>query len=263
MKILMSAICAMAAVCWAGPIEDSARRVLSDYGEAVMPVTAVLKVEAPGASAPQERNLEFLGTVVASNGLMAVSATTLSPFNNMGDAASVGGSRPTTSASRIKIRFSDGIEVPARQVLTDEDADLTFLLPEPEEGKPAPKFPKPVEFAPGVAANVADELFTVGRAGDLFGWAPVLGRLHIIGRVERPRRHYLIAGAFSPGVGAPVFLSDGRPLGLLVVRREPAEPQPGRPAPFQQAIVVLPSETVADLVEQALHTANNSSARRP
>lgn len=260
---MAAAVAAVSVCAAAGPVEESARRVLSEYGMAVVPITAALRVDAPGAAAPQERNLEFLGTVVAANGLTAVSATTLSPFNNLGDAAGISSPRPNVSASRIKIRLADGVEVTARQVLTDEDADLTFLLPEPEEGKPAPKFPKPVEFAPGAAAEVADELFTLGRAGDLFGWSPVVGRAQIIGRVERPRRQYLISGSFSPGVGTPVFLTDGRPLGLLVLRREPSAPQPGRPMPFQQAVVVLPADAVAELVEQAVQAAKNSTDRRP
>jgi len=254
---------ALAATAWAGPLEDTARKALEAYGPAVVSITAVIKIEAPGVpGGAQERPVELFGTVVGPNGLTAVSATSLSPLNNMGAGIEMGGVRPSTSVSRIRIRLADGVEIAARQVLTDEELDLTFLAPEPEDGKPMPAFPKPVEFDRGAAPGIADDILTLGRAGQMFNWAPVIGRAQVIGRIEAPRRLYLFAGAYIGGVGTPLLTADGRPFGIVVLRREPTDPRPGEP-PYRQALVGLPGEDVADIVAQAAAAAAATKKSAP
>ncbi len=248
---------------FAESVESIGRNVAAKFASAVVPVTAVLKVEAPGVPVgEQERPIDLFGTVVSMDGHVVLSATSLSPLNNVGNMDEemlMGGARPTTTATRIKVRLGDGIEIPMKQVLTDDELDIALLAPEPEEGKPTRKWPSPVVFVRGVAADLCDEVFTVGRSGELFNWAPVIGRQQVICRVDQPRRMYVTAGAYSGGVGTPVFLTDGRPLGLMVVRREPAAPRPGRPLPFQQAIVVISGDDLVDVIEQARSSA---AARR-
>jgi len=265
-KLFGAAIGALAAASavWAGPAaEEAVRKALEAWSGAIVPVSAVIKIEAagmPGGS--QERPVEMFGTVVGPNGLTAVSATSLSPLNNMGEGIEMGGVRPVTSVSRIRIRLAEGVEIAARQVLTDEEMDLTFLAPEPEDGKPLPAFPKPIEFARDAAPGIADEILTLGRAGQMFNWAPVIGRAQVLGIVESPRRLYLLAGAFLGGVGTPLLTSEGRPFGLIVLRREPAEARPGE-APYRQAIVGLPAEDVAEALAQALRAAETPKKNAP
>lgn len=237
------------------------RQALERIGPAVVVVTAVVRIEAstlPGGS--QERSVETFGTVVGSGGLTAVSATSLSPFNNIGDSVEIGGVRPAATATRIRVRWPDGAETPARQVLTDEEMDLTFLAPEPEDGKSLPAVPAPLEFEREAAPDAGEDILTVGRAGQMFNWAPVIGRAQVLARIESPRRLYLVAGPYLGGVGTPLLTLDGKAFAFTVLRREPTMPRAGEP-PFRQAMVGLPAEDLTDLIQQAARAAQN--ARKP
>jgi hypothetical protein len=232
-------------------LEDNARKVYAEYGGSVVSISAVLRIDAPGAPrGPQERAINVSGTVVGPNGLTVVSATTLSPLSGMTEALEMSGVRPTTSVSQIKIRLANGTEVSARQVLTDEELDLTFLAPESDAGRPA-TMPRPVIFARGVEAKLFETLIALAGTGELFDWRPVVGPAQVNGIVDAPRRMYLISRSFSNAPGTPVFLADGRPLGLTVVRREAASARAGRGPQIQQAIVLLPADDLAELVERA------------
>lgn len=243
------------------PPSSGIRQTLERIGPTVVVVTAVVRIEAaglPGGS--QERSVETFGTVVGPEGLTAVSATSLSPFNNMGDAVEIGGVRPAATATRIRVRWPDGTETPARQVLTDEEMDLTFLAPEPEDGKPLPALPAPLEFDRETAPDTGEDILTVGRAGQMFNWAPVIGRAQVLARIESPRRLYLVAGPYLGGVGTPLLTLNGRAFAFTVLRREPTMPRAGEP-PFRQALVGLPAEDLIELIQQAARAAQN--ARKP
>ncbi len=256
MKIGLSLLaCAIALKSFAGPLEDNARRLLAEYGESVVSFRAVVRVEAPGMTrGPQEREITGWGTVVASNGLTVVSATSLSPLSGLTEAFEMTGVRPTTSVSQIRIRQKDGNEIPARQVLTDDELDVTFLLPENREDRSI-SWPKPVVFTAGVRAQVFDTLIGLAGTGEMFGWLPAVGSAQVNGVVERPRRMYLITRPFSNAVGTPLFLPDGRPLGLAVVRRETMPGRTSRGPQVQQAVVVLPAEDLAEMMTRAMKAA--------
>jgi len=218
----------------------------------------VLRVEVPGSggSRAQEYPLETFGTVVAPDGLTAVSASALDPLGGVGPIdVNVGGQsqsvRARSSTSQIKIRRADGVEVPARQVLKDEDLDIAFLMPEPEKGRRPPSFDVAVVFADAVEARPLDEIIGVGRMGKLFNWALAVGLSRVIARIDKPRTMYLFSAGFTGGVGTPIFTADGRPLGLVVLRRQPGSGGSGRSPALNQAAVILPAVDIADLVEQA------------
>lgn len=246
------------AAATAASIEDTARELSDRYADAVVAVTGVLRVEVPGSggSRAQEYPLETFGTVVGTDGLTAVSASALDPLGGVGPIdVNVGGQsqsvRPRSSTSQIKIRRADGVEVTARQVLKDEDLDIAFLLPEPEKGKKAPTFDVSVSFKDDVQARPLDEIIGVGRMGKLFNWAPAVGLSRVISRIDKPRTMYLFSAGFTGGVGTPIFTADGRPLGLVVVRRQPGSGGSGRAPSLNQAAVILPAVEIADLIEQA------------
>ncbi len=250
------AIAAAAAIrVAAGPLEDAGRKVYAEYAGAVVPISAVVRIEVPGSGrGPQEGKVNFYGTIVGEDGLTAISATALSPFSGMLEQLESGGIRPAVSVTQIRARLSDGASVSLRQIFTDDDLDLAFLLPDPDPEKPAPKWPKPVIFAPGVEARIFDKLLCLSGTAELLGWAVVGGTGEINGVITHPRRYYLIERSFSNMTGVPVFRADGRALGLAVARREPVS-QTGRGLRVQQIVWVLPSDAIAEAIEQARRAA--------
>ncbi len=253
-------------VC-AGPLEDTARRILSEQAAAVVPVSAVLKIEVPGDNNPaQEQTIETYGTVLSTNGLTVLSAMSLNPIGGIGAMDVPVGGRiqsvtPRGTVTQIRVRLPDGDEVPMRQVLTDEDLDLVFLAPDPGEGVAAPPFPHGVSFESGASAQVMEEVIGLGRAGKLFNWAPAVGVCRIVARVEKPRLLYLFSAGFIGGVGTPAFTADGRALGLVVMRRQRA----GGPRGFamNQAAVIVPASDVVELARRAEQAAARSKSDRP
>jgi len=258
-KTVWIVTCGLAAMAAAAqPLEECGRQLLADYGYSLLPIRAVIRLEAPGLPrGPQEREVAAWGTVVAGNGLTVISATALSPFSGLTEAFERSGIRPTTSVSQIRIRRRDGLEVPARQILTDEELDITFLLPESDEDR-ARSWPKPVVFTAGVQARAMDKLIGLAGTGEMFQWIPLVGSVEVNGVVEQPRRMYLIARPFSNMTGMPVFLADGRPLGLTVIRREAVPASTGQGAQVQQAIVVLPADDLAEMMTRALEAARTA-----
>ncbi len=242
---------ALAVAARAQTLEETGRRVLAEYGSSVLSISAVVKIEAPGMGRePQEGTVNLYGTVVAPNGLIAISATTLAPLSGLTEQLEARGIRPTTSVSQIKVRLPDGAQVPARQVLSDEESDLAFLMPEPESGKPAPTWPKPVIFEAGVTAQPLDPVISLTNSNAMFHWIPIVGTGQVNAILDNPRRQYLVTRSFTNAAGVPVFLGNGRPLGLATVRRETRGGAGGN-MQVQQAVLVLPADTVAELVEQA------------
>ncbi|MCX7819462.1 MAG: serine protease [Kiritimatiellae bacterium] len=244
----------------AGTLETVARRVLAEHAAAIVPVTAVLKIEVPGEeSPPQEQTIETYGTVLSTNGLTVVSSTSLNPIGGLGAMELPVGGRvqsvtPRGTVSQIRVRLPDGDEVTMRQVLTDDDLDLAFLAPDTAANTSTPPFPQGVDFASGAEAEVMDEIIGLGRAGKLFNWTPAVGTCRIIARVEKPRRLYLFSAGFVGGVGTPTFTADGRPLGLVVMRRQRAAGA-GRGFAMNQAAVIVPAAEVALLARRAEETA--------
>lgn len=257
--IIIGMAAAFAGSARADSLEETGRKILAEYGASVLPITAVVKIEAPGMGrGPQEGTVNLYGTVVAPNGLIATSATSLSPLSGLTEQLEARGIRPTTSVSQIKIRMPNGAQIPARQVFSDEDSDLAFLMPEVESGKPAPSWPKPVLFQAGVEARPFDPIVALASSNELLNWVVVAGTGQVNGVLENPRRQYLVTRNFTNAAGVPVFLGDGRPLGLAAVRRE-TQSRAGGSMQVQQAIVILPAETIAELVPQAQEAAAKKS----
>lgn len=238
-----------------GPLEDSARRIVAEYASVVVPVTAVLKIEVPGNETPtQEQTIETYGTVLSTNGLTVLSATSLNPVGGLGAMEMPIGGRiqtvtPRGTVTQIRVRLADGEEIAMRQVLTDEDLDLTFLAPDLSEGGAVPTFPRGLDFSHGSTVEVMDEVVAIGRAGKLFNWAPAVGTCRIIARVEKPRLLYLFGAGFVGGTGTPVFSVQGQPIGLVVMRRQRATGP--RTFAMNQAAVIVPAVDVADLSRRA------------
>lgn len=252
--VSMSAAALLVSGCATARLGPVSRDTLSRYRDAVVQVNSILKIEVTGGSssgAAQEQPIETLGTVIHPSGLTVVAASALNPLGAIGTLDIQGTSvRPQGSTSQIRLRMSDGSEIPMKQVVTDEDLDLAFLAPDPE--KPAPKQTfASVPLDPAAEAKVMDELITVGRAGKLFNWEPAVGVVRIFARITKPRVNYLFSGGYSGGLGTPAFTTEGRCMGIIVLKRSPAM-MTGRQMTSGGAAVILPSADVAEVATTAM-----------
>ena len=242
---------AVAGICQAADTEalrQGARKIYQERQEAVVAVSAVLKLEMGGQT--QDRDLNLYGTVLDENGLTVVSCTMVDPFATLGDSLKMegaGAATPKGTPSKIKIMLADGTEIPAKIAYEDPDMDLAFLVPEKGE-KTLPKFchVNPAEIP---EADVLDQLVTLQRLPKSFDRKAAVGFCAVVSKLTKPRTVYILDG-FEGQPGQPVFRGDGQMQGLMVVRKQDNSASGGR-LQFGGATVALPMKYILRGMEQA------------
>src|SRR6185295_14644139 len=143
-----------------------------------------------------------------------------------------------------------GREVPARFVLRDRDLDLAFVMPE-EKGLKLPS----LELEKGVVVEPLDDLVLLYRMGRSMN-RDAAATVDSVRAVVRKPRTFLVPGFIEglQSLGCPAFDQTGRALGLVVLRRYPAPPQPQ--SSFRDFVdmmnqVVLTAADVLDVAAQA------------
>ncbi len=244
--VVMSIGLLIAALLWPGPartdeLAEATRGMVEQYGDSVV----TLKVVA--SAGDQEHTYEAQGTVLDASGLIVASNLAVDPFSHYPGADS-----EIKSVSLIR---EDGTELSLERLLRDEDLDLLFLRPDGEEGDE-------VELShidvgdEGAELELAEQVIVLSRLG------PTDDREHsvLIGRVQaiitRPRKMYVagtLGGVGTMGVlGSPAFDTEGRPVGIIVVRHSGRDVrgQIGRAQDAYMA-VVLPIAEMSDGIKQA------------
>jgi hypothetical protein len=254
------------------PAVDTARQVFDKHQGTVVWVSAVMKMRAGGGLGAmfgrQEQKVEAVGTVIHESGLTVLSYTQLDPtgmLNAMmaGAGGGIGGDEKIefkSELSGVKIRLADGTEVPAKLVLKDDDLDLAFVLPT-EKGK---KLPFLKLEAKGTAPKVKalDPIIGVWRLGQALDRQAAVGVGRVAAVVTKPRTFYVCSGVES--LGAPAFLADGTPLGIMVFRKQSAEVNMRSMLSMGNgggmAAVVVPAADVMEVAQQALAKKDDPAA---
>ena len=236
------------------------REIVKKWQHAIVTVRVVLKMRVSvGGREMQsmDESVETVGTVIDPSGLTVLSLGALNPGAMMNKMMGGGGSGQErmefgSEPSDVKLRLSDGKELPARIVLRDEDLDLAFLRPTVKPEKPL------------VAINLADEgkpvlldpVVVLTRLGRVGGWAPAASLQTIGAIIEKPRTFYVIETGSTGGMGTPAFTASGKVVGLLTMRSI----QSGRSGMFSMMggseglgllPVILPAADVRDIAQQA------------
>lgn len=232
----------------------AARKVMAQYQDAVVWVSAVAKVNVASADGkplssrnPGEQKVEAVGTVIATNGLtlIALSSVDASGALNGREITTADGStikiEASTTIKEARIILADGTEVPADLVMKDSDLDLAFLLPKADSKEFKSATFKPVDLKKSATVEIADEVIGLSRADEVLNRQPSVMCGQIITVTKKPRV-FLRSTACSPG--CPLFVPDGRLAGIAVNRflvgklRDPMT-------------VVLPAADVLEIAEQA------------
>lgn len=197
------------------------RRILRKWQDTVVTVKLSIEtrmvVEGREVS-KRETKTEVTATVIDPSGLAVLSLSATDPtkiFSQMelgGDEYSF---KWESKITDVRIRLSDGREVPARVVLRDEDLDLAFV-------RPAEKFSKPIpalNLSRHVRLKILDQIVVLTRLGRVAGWAPSVSMGRIQAIVRKPRTFYVPGLAtMEGGLGSPVFALNGKVVGVLLLR---------------------------------------------
>ncbi len=239
----------------------AAKEVYDHYQGAVIWVSAVLKVEMAGRS--QEKKMEAFGTIITKDGLTVVSYAMLDPISLYASFATAKQrkSLPKSQFSDVKMRLADGTEVPARLLLKDPDLDLGFLAPDPDAENAPKTFPH-VTLDKTTKAQILDPLIVLTRLGKSFDEEACVDFTRVSAIVKKPRLFYVDRPhASGGGIGTPVFTTDGKVLGISLMRKGRKKRSLSSMLGGDFSTVILPCEDVLDIAQQAKKAASTQKAK--
>ena len=238
----------------------AARDVVRKWQDAVVNVRVVLKMRMSMGGREMQASddpVDTVGTVIDSSGLTVLSLGSLNPgammAKLMGSTGSSG--QPsveiTSEPTDVKIRLSNGRELPAKIVLRDEDLDLAFLRPTTKPDQPLVA----LDLSDAAKPALLDQVLVLSRLGRVGGWTAGAALYDIGAIIEKPRTFYVLAGAAS-GMGTPAFLTNGRVVGLLTLRqieagRASMASMMGGTESMGMLGVILPAADVLEIAKQA------------
>jgi S1-C subfamily serine protease len=240
----------------------AAREVVKRWQEAVVNVRVVLKMRMSMGGREMQASddpVDTVGTVIDPSGLTVLSLGSLNPGAMMSKLMGAGGGggngQPaveiTSEPTEVKIRLSNGRELPAKIVLRDEDLDLAFLRPTTKPETPLVS----LDLTDAAKPALLDQVLVLSRLGRVGGWTAGAALYDIGAIIEKPRTFYVLAGA-SSGVGTPAFLTNGRVVGLLTLRqidagRASMASMMGGTESMGMLGVILPAADVLEIAKQA------------
>ena len=240
----------------------AAREVVKKWQEAIVNVRVVLKMRMSMGGREMQASddpVDTVGTVIDPSGLTVLSLGSLNPGGMMsklmGSGGGGGNGQPqmeiTTEPTDVKIRLSDGRELPAKIVLRDEDLDLAFLRPTTKPEKPLVA----IDLKDAAKPALLDQVLVLSRLGRVGGWTAGASLADVGAIIEKPRTFYVLSGNVT-GMGTPAFLTNGRIVGLLTLRQVEAGRASlasimGGMEGMGMLGVILPAADVLDIAQQA------------
>jgi len=227
----------------------AASALLDAKAPTVVTVKFVVKMRHPQMG-DQETNADARGVVVDASGLVMLGNDSLEPGGGMLRMMMRrrGGGDLVSTPMDFKVLFGgDAMEHDAVLVARDSTLGLAFVQLVAPEGALAA-----VDLAAGAEPKVGSLLVGVSRRSRGFDAAPVLGRVFVAGRVEKPRPMWSLDDASSGLVGLPLYDAAGKVVGVPVQQRGVEGADEGGMFGGQEAgLFLLPLDAVNRSVEQA------------
>jgi hypothetical protein len=235
----------------------AARELVKKWQDAIVNVRVVVKMRmSMGGREMQSSDdtIEVVGTVIDPGGLTVVSLSSINPgpmmTKLMAGSGNGQGLEIVSDPADLKIRLSDGREIPSTIALRDEDLNLAFIRPIAVPTKPFVA----INLADAGQPAMLDQVVVFGRLGRVGGWAPSAALRDIGGIVVKPRTFFVLAGE-TAGIGTPAFLTNGKIVGILTVRqiandRASAFATMNGTEGLGLLPVILPAEDVLEIAKQ-------------
>lgn len=263
------AILAILALCIlptrADELAQMGREVAAKYGDAVVTLQLVVKTQMSmegEADEKEESKSEATAVVIDPSGLVVASLAATDPSEMMSRmmAGEDYGFKMTSEISELKIRLSDGTEIPAKVVLRDKDLDLAFIRPVNKPEKPLVA----VDLAKQAKPALLDQVILLARLGTVASRSLAVTTDRVQSIVEKPRLFYVPGlNAMGSELGAPAFAADGSVIGILLLRTLPGRSPMGGGMMGMGSMgvlpVILPASDVVTAAKQAPEKAEGAA----
>ncbi len=207
-------------------VEVKARNLLEQYKGSLVVVTAkgVLKAKTTGDPLPaRDLPRRTLGVTIGDDGLIVVSNSAIDAAVGLEgqqakmDEKIVTLQSATTEFTEVEISYGDTTLLHGKVVRQDPEADVAFILPDPEEVKALSKKFEKVDLSQFAAtAEAADQVVGLSRSSAVYGFMPTILLGRITGVFKGDRTFFVTDAGTAQGM--PVFTLDGKPVGITVVR---------------------------------------------
>lgn len=207
-------------------------KFVADRADALVVLKFVLK------AGEQEIDAECAAVMIEPTGLAICSSV------------GVGGSRGTPTALKVLVGDDDnGVE--AKLLARDSELDLAWVQVKSPPTKPYVF----VDLTKSAVPVLGDTLVSLRRMVKYFDRAPALNMGHMVGTTRKPRDLY-VPGGMAVDPGGPIFASDGRVVGFVVLQVPDPEDRRGSPAQAfgrerDYGNVILPTADVVKATERA------------
>lgn len=237
-------------------LTKAARKIFAEHQDSVVWVTAVAKLSVKtiggtGRSLPdQERKVETPGTIVSKDGVVLASLAVIDPSSTMDgqEFPSSGGPVKVSASAKItdvRVIMPDGTEIPADIVMKDTDLDLAFIRIQADSPEARGVKFKAIDLENNVEGRVLDEVVALGRTGESFGRQPSVITSLVTAETRKPRHFMRVP---TDTIGGPVFLANGKLIGITLLRRARSENQG---AQIGMIPSLLPASDIIPVAEQA------------
>jgi S1-C subfamily serine protease len=247
----------------ADELADRGRDIFKKNQSAVVTVQVVLKTKyslaGMGAQANESKQ-DLTGTVVDPSGLTVLALSATDPTGLVQNLMATMSSEDLkfkfdTELADVKILLEDGTELPAEVVLRDKDLDLAYVRPKSKPARPMPS----VDLSQSASAQVLDHVVTLNRLGQAAGRAYAVSVERITAVVQKPRLFYIPETSLaSATLGSPAFTTDGKILGVFVLRSIAAKTGGGfnmfNFEPEGLTAIILPAADILKGAKQAPET---------
>lgn len=248
-------------------IRATARASAEKSSKAIVTVKLVVAMKMMGEE--QEQKLEVAGTVIDPSGLTVVSASEIDPSSLfkalMGNIGGMGAMDSIVKETQLIL--DDGTEVDADVVLKDADLDLAFIRP-----RDTTREFEAIELKPrGKPPEMLEDIFVLTRLGRLHNRTPSISLGKVKAYVKGPRPYTVCDSESSSGtLGCVAFDAKGAPLGLFVMKHQPAgASDSGSPMGFLSGLLAGggssfgPAAPILRSVEDVLEIAEQAKAAKP
>jgi S1-C subfamily serine protease len=261
---IILAIAATTALASAAPdVRETGKKISAEHKDAVvwLSVLAKTSMSADGDVPAQIKSMlaaqeqvvksEVTGTVIDASGLIVTA------LGGLDKSSVVDGQTVNTPMGAIKLKSnseikevkvitSDGSEIPADLVLKDADLGLAFIKirMDSEEAKGIEL--KSINLADSAKGEVLDECVALGRLDESLNREASVVTTEVSGVTTRPRTFYRV---MTDTIGCPVFLANGKLLGVSVLRNPKGNSS--RSGQISISPVILPAADIAKVAAQA------------
>ena len=256
---LLMTVLAVAPSIRAQSLSEAGRTLLRKYDHSVWTVEVQISqsISMNGQTGKSEGKVTTQGVLIDVGNLIAIPLSALESANMMRATNPQAQNFKIESQEvvEVKLLVPEGGELPATVVFRDNDLDLAFLA---LKGA-MPSNAVPLRLADAGKPGVLDTAIVLARLENVGQNILMVNAGYIQAILNKPQRAFLFEQATLATVGCPVFMTDGKLVGIVQIRFSTKVQSDGREAVSALA-VVLPTETIRTAALQAEAAAKKAAA---